>query len=629
MFNLKFINKAGTVVQETLLEVEVTVGRNADNAVSLADGSISRNHATFYVVDEGDHLRVMIRDEGSTNGCKVNGEKVYETSAEVRPGDSISIGRYTVELETVDQCQSWEGGEDDADATILFQTLPSVDSDVPAGRLKALHEFTVGLAAPDVETLVSRAGITVGRALDFDVVYVLLMIKNGFRIAGAWDKSGGCHLSPEMLSRTVVKECLQKKMAVLAAGGQTEDDEDFTAVLGSLKSVMCAPLLCADEVYGAVYVSSSSIEVEYKTEDLQFLNLMAGIMAAQIATIHKLQVAKSQTDKFETILAGLHDGVLIVDADQKILLANQTALEIFGLAKIDGMSFRSLLKQFHHNLTDDRLSASRKFQLLRKDAEKSMESGAAMCFSGTVADYCGDQPKGAKFIISLRDVSDAHRTVDIRARLHHRMARKIRESLQDPRQVKSLVGRLAEFTEIVLNSSLSAVKWEECCLDEFVDPAIAAERETVIRKDFQVEKKFSGGFFYVQGDATLLQKVCHDVVQNAIHYGKDGGTLTIDVQMRNSNVELSFVDDGPGLPAAVLEEQAGATPTLDGENGCAGAGLGLWMARGVLRSLGGDIRIASPAFDDGSGTCVTLIIQAADDESDVKSETVSIDLAWN
>ena len=36
-------------------------------------------------------------------------------------------------------------------------------------------------------------------------------------------------------------------------------------------------------------------------------------MAAQIATIHKLQVANSKTDKFETILAGLHDGVLILD----------------------------------------------------------------------------------------------------------------------------------------------------------------------------------------------------------------------------------------------------------------------------------------------------------------------------
>ena len=104
MFNLKFTNKAGTVVQETLLGVEVTVGRNPDNAVILADGSISRNHSTFYVVDEGDRLRVMIRDEGSTNGCKVNGEKVENGSAEIKPGDQIAIGRYGVELENVNQC---------------------------------------------------------------------------------------------------------------------------------------------------------------------------------------------------------------------------------------------------------------------------------------------------------------------------------------------------------------------------------------------------------------------------------------------------------------------------------------------------------------------------------------------
>jgi len=185
VFNLKFTNKAGTVVQETLLGVEVTVGRNPDNAVILADGSISRNHSTFYVVDEGDRLRVMIRDEGSTNGCKVNGEKVENGSAEIKPGDQIAIGRYGVELENVNQCQIWDTDDEDADATILFQTLPSVESDVPAGRLKALHEFTVGVDAPDVETLVNRGGITLSRTLDFDVVCVLLMTNNGFRIAGA------------------------------------------------------------------------------------------------------------------------------------------------------------------------------------------------------------------------------------------------------------------------------------------------------------------------------------------------------------------------------------------------------------------------------------------------------------
>lgn len=260
-------------------------------------------------------------------------------------------------------------------------------------------------------------------------------------------------------------------MAVLAAGGQSSAEEEFTAVLGSLQSVMCAPLLCAEEVYGAVYVRSSSVEVEYKTEDLQFLNLLAGIMAAQIATLHKLQLANSKTDKFETILSGLSDGVLILDAEQNILLANERAKSIFSLAKLDGMAFRSLIRQFHHNLTSDRLSAPRKFQLLRKDEDSVVNSDTPTCFSGTIADYSGDQPKGGKYLISLRDVSDAYRAVDIRARLHHRIARKIRENLQDPRRVKDLVGRLAEFTEIVLNSSLSAVKWDECCLDEFIDPA--------------------------------------------------------------------------------------------------------------------------------------------------------------
>ena len=151
----------------------------------------------------------------------------------------------------------------------------------------------------------------------------------------------------------------------------------------------------------------------------------------------------------------------------------------------------------------------------------------------------------------------------------------------------------------------------------------------MIRKDFTVEKKFSGGFFYVQGDSALLHKICQDVIQNAIVYGKDGGKLTIDAQVRNGNVEVLFVDDGPGLPAAVLEEQARALPPPEDESGCAGAGLGLWMARGVLQRLGGAIRIEIPALDDGPGPRGVGSLLVAADESDIKSETVSIDLAWN
>lgn len=48
----------------------VTVGRAADNAVQIADDSVSSHHAEL-VVDSGSYV---LRDIGSTNGTKVNNE---------------------------------------------------------------------------------------------------------------------------------------------------------------------------------------------------------------------------------------------------------------------------------------------------------------------------------------------------------------------------------------------------------------------------------------------------------------------------------------------------------------------------------------------------------------------------
>ncbi len=67
--------------------VEVTtIGREADNSLSLPEGAVSRYHAR---VERGDQGCVIV-DTGSTNGTMVNGERVK--SARLEPHDVVRIG---------------------------------------------------------------------------------------------------------------------------------------------------------------------------------------------------------------------------------------------------------------------------------------------------------------------------------------------------------------------------------------------------------------------------------------------------------------------------------------------------------------------------------------------------------
>lgn len=64
----------------------VTIGRNPDSTITLNDANVSRNHAEIRPTDSG----FVVVDLGSTNGTKVNGQRVGER--ELRDADIITFG---------------------------------------------------------------------------------------------------------------------------------------------------------------------------------------------------------------------------------------------------------------------------------------------------------------------------------------------------------------------------------------------------------------------------------------------------------------------------------------------------------------------------------------------------------
>jgi pSer/pThr/pTyr-binding forkhead associated (FHA) protein len=80
----------GTAVGQTWpLDSDAPVGREVGtaNGITLQDKGLSRHHATFEVHGR----RVRVRDEGSTNGVFVDGQKVAEEA--LQEGALIRLGR--------------------------------------------------------------------------------------------------------------------------------------------------------------------------------------------------------------------------------------------------------------------------------------------------------------------------------------------------------------------------------------------------------------------------------------------------------------------------------------------------------------------------------------------------------
>ena len=71
----------------TLTEDILTVGRDGDNGIVLAEQTVSRRHAEIVRSADG---QFVLTDQGSANGVYINNERVQ--SATLMPGDEIKIG---------------------------------------------------------------------------------------------------------------------------------------------------------------------------------------------------------------------------------------------------------------------------------------------------------------------------------------------------------------------------------------------------------------------------------------------------------------------------------------------------------------------------------------------------------
>jgi len=76
-----------------LLRERLTLGRRESCDICLRFPNISGHHCELYSAEGVWH----VRDTGSTNGTKVNGQRVQDRA--LRPGDEITIGkrRYTIQ----------------------------------------------------------------------------------------------------------------------------------------------------------------------------------------------------------------------------------------------------------------------------------------------------------------------------------------------------------------------------------------------------------------------------------------------------------------------------------------------------------------------------------------------------
>ena len=115
---------------------------------------------------------------------------------------------------------------------------------------------------------------------------------------------------------------------------------------------------------------------------------------------------------------------------------------------------------------------------------------------------------------------------------------------------------------------------------------------------------------WVRADESLLRQALLNLLYNAVRYNQPDGWIRVVLAHREGRVELEICNAGPGVPAsdqAKLFDRFFRVDTAR-SRGVEGAGLGLSLAREIVRAHGGSVALKE---SQPGRTCFVLTLPAS------------------
>jgi two-component system phosphate regulon sensor histidine kinase PhoR len=146
-------------------------------------------------------------------------------------------------------------------------------------------------------------------------------------------------------------------------------------------------------------------------------------------------------------------------------------------------------------------------------------------------------------------------------------------------------------------------------LGAVVDKVFTDLKERAARKEVRLLNET--GNVVAQTDERRIQQVFSNLVDNAIKYGRAGGTVGVTARLREDRlVEVSVRDDGPGIPPEALERVFERFYRVDKARSRdqGGTGLGLSIVKHIVQSHAGEVWAKSEV---GKGTTFFFTLPSA------------------
>ena len=334
---------------------------------------------------------------------------------------------------------------------------------------------------------------------------------------------------------------------------------------------------------------------------------------ARLAELIRSERARSA--ELNAIIGAIGEGIIVVDREGVITLANRTARRMFE--PFEQVDLDALLARFER-------SADVRAQLGtgRVQARLAGESGrwlevAAYPVADNVAEVAGKPAREGSggAILVIRDVTAARERDQARDAFIGMLSHELRTPITTIYAGSKLLARdggLAESTKAdifedihgeaerlhrLVEDVVALTRFGEGALDIGSEPVLLQRvLPAVVRSE---EGRWPGGRFElalvpdlppVAGDATYVEQVVRNLLANAMKYGGPDALAVIAATEDDGEVQVRVFDNGPGFPEEDVErlfQLYYRSPSL--ARTVSGSGIGLFVCSRLIEAMGGRV----------------------------------------
>lgn len=512
-----------------------------------------------------------------------------------------------------------------------------------AAHLEALNAIIMAAtAALDLEELLSLALDRTLRALNLKMGGIWASGKSVLRElppdigqASARIKSSG---QLDLLAAVVVEDWRK-----IPAGDKLVTFTSHMEGCG-VRASITVPVMAGGRRIGGLSLASASPRI-WLVEEIALVEGVGRQLGGAVERLQLLEKIQAHALQVQQIMDSVPDGVLLLDQDKHILLANPAAQEHLSILRCSAVG--EPMSCLGNRPLDDFLNSGNQgtwFEIETQDpAEKTFEIAVQSLIAGA---------SSGGWVLVLRDVTQ-ERENQARIQMQERLATVGQLAAGIAHDFNNILAAIAVYTDLLkrdpslppasqerLGIIREQVKRASSLIRQILDFSRRSVMEQstldllpflkemdkllrrVLPETIRVELRFEPGIYRVIADPTRLQQVFMNLAVNARDAMPEGGALYFDLErLRLVSdeappcpelppghwIRISVSDTGDGIPAEAIPHIF--EPFFTTKPVGQGTGLGLAQAYGIIKQHGGYIDVHSRF---GEGTTFHIYLCALD-----------------